>query len=362
MINFFRDSIWQFAGFIVSIIAIVVTVIIYFRQKNFKEISYEIISESSLLSISKEVESKLQILFDGKPVKGVHLILLRIANTGNLPIIPSDYIRNLSILFSGNVNILSAEITNRSPNDIDTTIVINDGNITFSPSLLNSEDSIILKALVSQFDGTIDVRGRITGVKNIRCLRSSVNTSSKLYLSASLASPIVIFLLNPLTKMEFGFSLFLSVLLSYILIIIPVADDAKYRKIISGILKSFGVPKFLYIFIYTIIFAAIVFAGIATVPEIKCSFANASDTVCFAQVELIIQDEIGHPLPGTIVDVIGEGNQDRQYTDLNGYTKILIRRKGYARLTIHKEGYPVQGFNVNLANDSSQVRIIRMSK
>jgi hypothetical protein len=362
MVSFLRDGIWQFVGVILSIIAISVTVIIYFRQRKLKEISYEIISESSLLSVSKEVEGKLQILLDGQPVKGVHLILFRIANTGNLPILPSDYLKNLNILFDGNANILSAEITNLIPKDIDTTINVIDKSISFSPSLLNSEDTIVLKVLVSEFNGNIDVVGRIAGIKNIKRLRSSVSYSSKFYVIASILSPIIAFLLNPFTRWEYGFTLFSSILLSYILIVIPIIYDRKYRDIVSEILQNVGIQKSFHTFIYTIIPTAIVIFGVTTNTEVKCSIGLESERICskLSRIELIIQTTKGIPLGNVEVMIITLGTPVLGFSDSNGYFRFTAGNKDTVRITLTKEGFATQSLIMNVTINPSTVRVIRM--
>jgi hypothetical protein len=330
-------------------------------QRNFKEISYEIISESSLLSVSKEVEGKLQILLDGNPVKGVHLILIRIINTGNLTVLPSDYLKNLSILFNVDANILSAEITNRNPKDIDTTLSFTNRSISFSSSLLNSNDAIVVKALVSEFDGDIEVTGRIAGVKSIKCLRASVRSSSKFCVAASIASPILGFLLSPVTRWEYGFTLFSSILVSYVLIVFPISYDKKYRDDISEILQNLGIQRSFHAFVYTIIPAIIVFFGVTSNTEVKCSLGLESERACLTRIDLIIQTSDGTPLPGVQARYLNSGVPTVQYSDSNGYTSLLVKSKGDVEIDLAKMGFPSQSFNINLANNPNTVRIIRMT-
>ncbi|WNZ46551.1 hypothetical protein Q2T42_01705 [Leptolyngbya boryana CZ1] len=164
VLNFLRDSIWQFVGALLAIVAIVISVIIFFLQKSNKLLTYEILSETALLSVAKEVEDKVQILFEGNVVQGVHLILLQISNTGNVPILPSDFLKDLTISFDGSAEILSAEITEKKPHSIDTNITINGTQLIISPSLWNSGDTITVKSLVSEFKEDVQVSGRIVGI------------------------------------------------------------------------------------------------------------------------------------------------------------------------------------------------------
>src|SRR5215207_9277121 len=97
-----RDPMWQFAGAVLSILAIAVSIILYLLQRNRKELSYFIISKTPLVNVAKDVGDKLEIRFDGKVVRAVHLIVVRIFNSGNVPILPIDFQRDVSIVFDEN--------------------------------------------------------------------------------------------------------------------------------------------------------------------------------------------------------------------------------------------------------------------
>lgn len=64
---------------------------IYFKQRQRKNISFEVLSNSSLLSVQDEIKKDVQILYKGKLVQQVNLILLRLVNSGNVPILSVDF-------------------------------------------------------------------------------------------------------------------------------------------------------------------------------------------------------------------------------------------------------------------------------
>lgn len=163
-----RDPVWQFIGATFAFAAVVVAIFLYWMQRQRKALSYEIISRTPLLSMEEEVQGKLQILFDDKLVQGVHLVAVRIINSGNVPIVSADYERPVNLSFGENTQILTAEVSETNPEILRATAAIEDTKVVLAPVLLNSEDSITLKILVSQFDGQISVDGRIVGVKGIR--------------------------------------------------------------------------------------------------------------------------------------------------------------------------------------------------
>jgi len=163
-----RDPIWQFIGAILALAAIFISIGLYLRQRRRKAMSYEIVSQTPLLSMEEEVKGKLKILFEDEPVQKVHLIVAKIINAGNLPILPTDYQRPLSFGFDNEARVLTAEVIETNPDSLEASIGIEGKKVAFEPTLLNEKDSITLKMLVSQFDGKVTVDGRIIGVKDIR--------------------------------------------------------------------------------------------------------------------------------------------------------------------------------------------------
>jgi hypothetical protein len=80
------------------------------------------------------------------------------------------------------------------------------------------------------------------------------------------------------------------------------------------------------------------------------------------EIEFVTQSETGEALSGVKVQVIGRGAPENQVTDTNGYAKLNIASRGEVRVNLSKSGYPIQDFNINLANDQKTVRIIRLAK
>lgn len=98
MLEFIRDSAWQFGGFVLGLIAIVVSVVIFFKQKSIKNLSY-IKTNTPLLRVNEKIKNRVKILLDDKPVENVHSILIKIVNNGNASINPEDFKVPLNILF-----------------------------------------------------------------------------------------------------------------------------------------------------------------------------------------------------------------------------------------------------------------------
>jgi hypothetical protein len=94
MVDLLRDPLWQFVGAVLVVVALMVSVTIFFAEKKRKELSYEILSHSEILSATEEIEGKLKILFKGEVVRNVHLLIVKLINSGNTPITSTDYERN----------------------------------------------------------------------------------------------------------------------------------------------------------------------------------------------------------------------------------------------------------------------------
>ena len=148
-------------------LAIVITVIIFLAQRRRKTLAYEIVSQTSVISAADEIAGKIQILFQGEPVRKVHLLVLRLVNTGNIPVTTGDYEREVSFRFGSSGRILTADVSETSPQNLNAEVFIKDKTVAVKPILLNSGDAITIKTLISDFDDKTSVDGRIIGVKAI---------------------------------------------------------------------------------------------------------------------------------------------------------------------------------------------------
>lgn len=242
MIEILRDPLWQFIGALVAVVAIIISVIFYFSQKRRKQLSYEVISLNSILSHSEELEGKLKILFEGEQVNQVHLIVIQLTNTGNIPIISKDYEREISIKFLEDSRILSAQISDTFPSNLGATLSYNLENIKLQPVLLNRGDSITIKTLVSQFAKGIVFDGRIVGIQSIEKMKDTSSVSYFLMIFGFCLIVISIILIsfvpdNPTEtsrNLFAGISLFLLIF-GYILFIIGIISSRRSQKIFRAL-------------------------------------------------------------------------------------------------------------------------------
>src|SRR5438445_4223381 len=104
--DFLRDPLWQFIGVIVALIAIFLTI----AQRSRKEIVYEVVSDTPILSVRGEIKDQIQVLYKGKPLADARLIILRVWNLGNTPISLNDYVEPINFDFGQKAEILDADI------------------------------------------------------------------------------------------------------------------------------------------------------------------------------------------------------------------------------------------------------------
>lgn len=172
MIEIFRDSIWQFVGAIIAVIALGISVIFFILQRNKKSLSYDVLSNISLLYAREEIQDELQILYKGISVKNVSLLILKIINDGNQPIKTTDFEKPLSFTFSQNTQVLSAEVFKVSPENLEVVIENQNDRITLNPLLFNNGDFISLKIILNNFERKIKADTRIIGVKDVKHVKN----------------------------------------------------------------------------------------------------------------------------------------------------------------------------------------------
>jgi len=163
-----RDAIWQFIGAILGLVGTVVSVILAFRLQPRKSLSCSIIHRSKLVSIKREVEHKLRVYYEGKAVQNLSLVVIRIQNTGNQPIVANDFVEPVEIALESTVDIIDGEIGGTRPENLRTSLSKIDQRIQLLPTLFNAGDYADINILVDGSVKEIDVHGRVVGVSRIR--------------------------------------------------------------------------------------------------------------------------------------------------------------------------------------------------
>ncbi len=169
MTDFFRDPIlYAITGSLIGLFAIIVAVAIYLLQRTRKALQYEVRSFLPLVNTGNKNEEKLKILFDGKLVLGAYWAVVRIINSGNVPIESRDFDRPVMISLGEKTRILSTEIAGTDPDNLQPSVIIHGTKIELMPLLLNGGDWIEIQVLASEPEHMPKVEGRVVGVRQIK--------------------------------------------------------------------------------------------------------------------------------------------------------------------------------------------------
>ena len=170
--GWYTDPRWWAA--IITLAGLIITLTIAHFNKAKKRLQYEVVSYTRLTTIHEAAGDRIAITFDGKPVSAVVLVSVSVANTGNQPLLEADFTTPLSMNLTDG-KILSAEVTERSPNGLPVNISIVDASLKVDPLLLNPKDSFIVHLLADGGNAGVDVQGRIVGAPILRMARRHRN-------------------------------------------------------------------------------------------------------------------------------------------------------------------------------------------
>jgi hypothetical protein len=168
VLDLLRDPLWQFVGAVLAVLALVVSFVIYQLQRQRKGVTYDVLSRTHLLTVREELEGKLQVLYEGEPAKSISLLVVKIWNSGNQPILSTDYERPISFCTGEASRILSADVTDVEPSGLMVKVNTNENAVTLSSTLLNPGDALTLKLLVRDTGNALCADARIVGVKSVQ--------------------------------------------------------------------------------------------------------------------------------------------------------------------------------------------------
>lgn len=164
-LSFLRDPAWQFVGVILALAAIAVSCWIYVRQRQRRRVSYQRLTSVEVLTVKEHMAGRVTVLFDGNPVKSMHIITMKIWNSGSVPILATDFVEPLSLLVDSSAHLLSADIVSATPINLRPVVKTEGSLATVQPLLLNPSDSFVVKLLVQDGDDYVVPVGRIVGVR-----------------------------------------------------------------------------------------------------------------------------------------------------------------------------------------------------
>jgi hypothetical protein len=160
---------WQVTSAIAGVLAVILTILIIAMSRKTKELGYEIMENLPLIKIQRGVEDRIELLFDKKRVTDVSLVLFRIINSGKIPIIRDDFDKPIAITFGDSAKVLEASIEKEEPPNLEVKYSLRNNNMEILPALLNPNDSVTFRLLITQFSH-VEINTHIVGVKKIKDL------------------------------------------------------------------------------------------------------------------------------------------------------------------------------------------------
>jgi len=179
-----RKYLWQFLGAILALGAIFSTYDVFVRSRPVKELQVILNSATPLvrgkpqITGSLEPSNNLQLTYNNDVVSNPVIYQITVKNTGNQPIVESDYNKPLVFRFTPKDVILEAAVMASTPPNIGMVLQKTSAyQVAADPVLLNPGDTVSISFIVAVLDDTdlVDhfyIDGRIVGVKAIELVTS----------------------------------------------------------------------------------------------------------------------------------------------------------------------------------------------
>ncbi len=204
IVKYLRDSIWQFVSAIIAVIAILISLYLFYLQRDVRALQVVILANTSLVEVEESVASEIQIFYEDSPIANLSLIQVKLENTGNISIREEDYSQPIQLIFPPQTKIIEAVILEANPQNIGLTIQTNKNSATFSKNLFNPGDRVIIRLLVTDLSVNytsqpfkIDARiAEVTSIPIVNAIEQSEITSNLSVNTIIAAIGIVIALLS----------------------------------------------------------------------------------------------------------------------------------------------------------------------
>jgi hypothetical protein len=183
-----RDQAWQFVGSLIGALAIFATYHVFFLERDVKALQVVVLADTSLVGVERSVAEEITILYGDQAITNLSLFQVKVENNGTQTIREEDYVRPVEFVFPPQAEIVEAVVLESVPQSIGMTVQKEQNTAILSPVLLNEEDRVIIRMLVSNMPTNggaqlFNIDARIAGVREVD-LVSAIDESSK---SASVA-------------------------------------------------------------------------------------------------------------------------------------------------------------------------------
>jgi hypothetical protein len=180
MINSLRDPIWQFIGAALALIAILVSVWLYRRNRQTKALACEFDPVVSPIEIKAgtALEGDIEIRYKEQEVGNLFLVRARLKNTGSFPIRGSDVVQPVTFIFGAGTELLrEPQVVHRKPENLQIAWHWPEQDpdskrnaVELGLELLNPGEELTAQFVCTGEGGTPTVTARIEGITRIELL------------------------------------------------------------------------------------------------------------------------------------------------------------------------------------------------
>lgn len=162
---------------VMGFLAIAATFYWNYKNKKIKSFCFEILTNEPILTSAEEVSGKIKLYYEESQDSKIQirdglLLIIKFINNGDTPIKSDDFDVPISISFSPDADILSAEIIRTKPEGLKPELDVFKNQIILKPLLLNQKDTITVKMVLMKFrkGSSININGRIVDIPEIKAV------------------------------------------------------------------------------------------------------------------------------------------------------------------------------------------------
>ena len=200
--KFIRNNWKWIIGIIMSFLAVAIPAWIAMSQNQSKSIDVSINNVTPLVEKQAGGIDDIEVTLGGIPIEKPYLSIIKIFNSGGIPIVRGDYEKPLEISVGKNVNVIKAIVAKTIPKGISAKITLEKNKFLLHPTLLNPEDIVLVNVLTGSGKPLLEVTGRISGIKDI-----SIKEKSDKPIKIVMGIILIIFALTSLTASLVAFNI-----------------------------------------------------------------------------------------------------------------------------------------------------------
>ncbi len=189
ILKILRDQIWQFVGALFGLVALVVSVWVALRSGQKKRLSIVDPLRMSLIRNADKLADRMEVFFDGAPVRDGALAEVTLLNSGTVEILGADFVEPARFSFGEKARILYAEVIESDPANLGASVQIDSGKVILNPLLLNPTESLRLRVIGTGIEW-IRLNARIAGIRRIEDF-SNVSVGQRVFLFVLPVSAVI---------------------------------------------------------------------------------------------------------------------------------------------------------------------------